>query len=72
MVEINDCDLCGREDDYMVTDETWSEAGLADEAICCRICLEGRIGRPLVATDYEWPVEIVDNKRKVLDSAGCY
>ena len=54
---------CGKNtfhgDYYMVRDELWMSAVGKQEGMLCLGCLEGRIGRPLVADDFP-PLPIND------------
>jgi hypothetical protein len=48
-----DCIDCGwRLDYYVVTDDTWTAAGLHPSVYCCLACLERRLRRPLTIDDF--------------------
>ena len=54
-----DCLHCGDpvHDTYMVTKELWASAGFTPRGLCHLSCLESRIGRKLMRSDFvEFPI----------------
>ena len=55
---------------YMVSDQLWSDAGMASSGgMLCLLCLEQRIGRPLVIADFTSVVPRADAWRSTRGSA---
>jgi hypothetical protein len=48
------CEDCGKQHfAYMATTEVWQTAGLSEDQPCCATCLAKRLGRELVASDFD-------------------